>query len=227
MNSILNDKTLCGHALTSLPQQLWEFSQGELCYYGGPKGARVVEADYFLFQRVHYRTEKSWTFRTEMCIEKPLFDLIEWIVRRVLGSCAATFSLLLVPIGFTAKLLHAGFRKITQSSVAKDIDRKLDQIWNDATLCGHALTSAPENLVKWAKAPLHWHLRPDGTDRRAYIVTYGPDAHVIHQPEYQFVPFEVFEVAYRSLGAAALLIAGPLSAIGLAVKTVHFAGRNL
>lgn len=217
MNSIIRDPALCGHALTSLPERIWEFSSGDFSFYEQP-GERIVDKDYIFAQKVHYRSGNSYLFRTEICTEKLTINLIEFIARRILGSLAALASLLVaVPIGFTAKVLHAGFRQISQFPFSQ----KIRQIWNDESLYGHTLTSAPGKLFQITTAPLHWHLTSNGTDRRKYIAIYGPNETFRQEAEYQLFPFELFEIMYRGLSGAAALTASALSPLGLAAKAVH------
>jgi hypothetical protein len=231
LRAILRDETLSGHALTSMTEKIWELSKYDLCFYDRPDpGTRVVDADYLIAQKVHYniRNGRGWIFRTEFFFEKPLFDLIESVVRRVLAPCAAAASLfLLAPLGFTAKLVHVCIRQIAVTLQNSPVAEKTQQIWGDSTLFGHALTSAPAKLAQLTMAPLHWHLRANGTDRRSHIVTYIPGPTVIQQSEYELVPFELFEVAYRGLTGTATLVAGMLSPLGFAAKAIHLASQNV
>ncbi len=229
LRALFFDKTLYGHGLTSMPEEIWAFSQGDFSFYDRPDpGTRVVIADHLIAQKIHYRKGDRWIFKTEVCIEKPLLDLIEFVARRILAPCQAAASLfLLAPLGLIAKLVHVCLRQVTASLQNPPFGEKIQRIWGDSTLFGHALTSAPAKLGRLTTAPFHWHLRPDGTDRRIYIATFGRDPDVIRQSEYEFVPFELFEGVYRGFTGAATFVAGALSPLGLAAKAAHLAARSL
>jgi len=224
LSEIYQNKNLCGHFLLDLSQKIWSFSQGEFCLYERPDpGTLVVDRDYFVAKAVHYRKGNTHTFRMKFIFEKPLLDLIEFIGRRVLGSCVAAVSFLtLSPLGFVAKLLNLSFRPISTCITSSPLAERIDQIWNNADLFGNSLTTAPSNFYQFSTAPLSWHLRADGTDRRSYIATYGSTGNTVHEAEYQLVPFELFEFIYRrALGGALIITTGIISPIGFVAKSLH------
>lgn len=228
LSEIYQDQSLHGHFLLGLPEKIWSFSQGEFCLYERPDpGTLVVDRNYFIAKSVRYQKGNTFNFRTEFIFEKQLFDLIEFAGRRVLGSCITAVSFLtLSPLGFAAKLLNLSFRQIGTCITSSSLAEKVYQIWNNADLFGNSLTTAPSNFYQFSTAPLSWHLRADGTDRRAYIASYGPAGNAVHEAEYQLVPFELFEFIYRrALGGALTITTGILSPVGFVAKSLHLLSK--
>jgi hypothetical protein len=233
MNSIravLNDETLYGHSLTALPAKINNFAEDDLYYWGNQ---RQVLEHHPLGNWVEHRYENARYIRFEFFGEKPIFGLIEAIVRRILSPLVAVFcSFTLAPIGFGIKLLHFTARSIAASALAE----KISQIWQDATLYGHSLTAKAVQWADSASTPLNWHLRPDGTDRRHTFYTAfdlnGPGRRVhfaghrflAQDAEYSIVPFEIFETVYRRIFCSSMtLLTAP---IGMAAKMAHVAARK-
>lgn len=226
--AIYQDQQLYGHALLNLPSKICAFSQDEFCLYDRPDpGTLVVYRDYLIAKVVQYRHGNTYTHKTEFIFEKPLLDSIEFIGRRILGSCVAAVSFLIFPlIGFTVKLLDFGLRQVSGCIAATTLAEKINQIWNNADLFGQCLTAAPANCYEFATAPLSWHLRADGTDRRSYI--YVPARNIEQEAEWELVPFEFFEGLYRRVfGGALTLAAGIVSPLGLVAKSVHLLGQSI
>jgi hypothetical protein len=167
----------------------------------------------------------NWT-----CVppEKRLVDLIEFVARRGLGPCATALSFLtLTPLGFSAKVLHLGARRCMNYIASTTFGKKVSQIWNNADLFGHALTSAPSKLYQFTTTPLSWHLHADGSDRRHIIYKSTPDGYVSHDAEYVLVPFELFEFTYRRiLGGMLTGLSALASPLGLVAKSVHLATQS-
>ena len=230
LSSICQDQSLYGHFLLNLPQKIWAFSRNEFCLHERPDpGTLIVDRNYLIAKDIHYRRGNTYTYRTEFILEKPLFDLIEFVGRRILGSCITAISFLtLPPIGFVAKLLHFSIRQVSTCITSTALAEKIRRIWNNADLFGHSLTTAPFNFYQFTTAPLSWHLRADGTDRRAYIATYGPTGNIVRESEYELVPFELFEFIYRRvIGGALTLTTGIISPIGLVAKSLHLLSQSV
>jgi hypothetical protein len=209
-----------------LPFKLWAFTTGEFCLY--ERGHRVVEKDYCFAKRVYLYNKDKMSYQTEFVFQKPLLDLVEFVGRRVLGACATALSFLIFyPIGLTAKLLHVTACSIYADPACQAIYQKAEHIWKDSHLAGHTLTSAPDKWRQFACAPLSWHLRADGTDRRSMIITFDSNGIGVKQKsECDLFPFELFECIYRRvLGGAVWLGAAALSPIGFAAKCVHYAAQ--
>ena len=228
LTQIYHDESLCGHTLTSLPHALWSFNKGEFCLYDRPDpGTLVVENDYVIARSVHYRKGQTFTCRTEILGEKLLCDFIECVARRIFGPCVTAASFLtLTPIGIGVKIVHFSLLQVSAYIASTALAQKIAHVWNDASLFGDALTSAPSQWYQFTTAPLEWHLRADGTDRRTYIATYGAAGDSVREAEYPLVPFELFECMYRRvLGSAITLIASIASPLGLVIKGVHLVSR--
>ena len=229
---IYRDEGLWGHSLVSLTHKIWSFSKGEFCLYDCPDpGTLVVDKDYIVVRVIHYSKDKgrAYTSRTEIFLEKPLYNLIEFVGRRILGSCATITSFLtLSSIGFIAKIIHFSTRQVTIYITSTSLGQKIYRVWDNASLFGHALTSAPSKYYQFTTEPLGWHLRADGTDRRSYIGSRGPEGNwTVQESEYDFVPFEIFEFIYRRvIGGAITLVAGVVSPIGLVAKGVHLVSQS-
>ncbi len=120
---ICRDETLYGHALTSLPRWLLDFSWDEFNFYDRPDtGTLVVDKDYILARAIHYQTGRTYTYQTETILDnllgKPFMDLIEFVVRRVLALLAAAVSSVTVlPIGMSVKVLHLALRQMPPMSI--------------------------------------------------------------------------------------------------------------
>jgi hypothetical protein len=231
ISQIYRDDSLYGHTLTSLPNKIWAFSQGKFSLYrhSVPPGNLIIEPDWTVFRRVNYTSNTHCYIGLEFVFEEPFLNLIEFIGRRILGPCAAVLSYLtLLPIGFTAKIIHLAARQISNCVASTTFVQQIRQIWNNADLFGHALTSAPSQFYAFAISPLIWHLREDGTDRRSYIGTFGPDGHTIHQSEYALFPFELFEFIYkRAIGGTLMVASSMISPIGLIAKGIHQLARSV
>jgi hypothetical protein len=200
---IFQDQSLCGHQLMQMPDKIWNFSQGQLSLFPVP-GKKTVLKNYMIAKRVSYSIQTPDTqktlIRTELFTDRYLCNGVEYIGRRLFGTCAAAISFAtLIPIGFSAKCIHWNVRSVKIYLLSTAQVKKVCKIWTDHTLFGHALTSAPAKCYHFATAPLKWHLRSDGTDRRAYIMRGGLEGYVIQQSEYEFFPFELFEFPYRRI----------------------------
>lgn len=233
LKQIHQDPTLYGHSLTRLPQKLWHFTKGEFSLYENPDpGTLVIEQDYVIIRNVSFRKGNRYIYKTETLFDRPILNSIEFIGRRILGSCATVASLLiLAPIGFSAKVLHFGLRQVSAFVTSTALAKKISEIWNNADLYGHFFTSAPLKCYEYATSPLGWHLRPDGTDRRNYIYTFytigGVPTHTTREAEYSLVPFELFEFSYKRVVVGSLtLTAAMISPIGLVTKSLHLASRS-
>ncbi|MFI5344703.1 MAG: hypothetical protein ACHQUC_10860, partial [Chlamydiales bacterium] len=188
-----------------------------------------VQRDWIIAQDIWYESaDHSYMVgKTEFIFQKLLLNSIEFVGRRILGSCAAALSYMTVPIGFTAKVIHLGVRQISNLVASTALAQQISQVWNNADLYGHAITSAPSQFYAFASSPLGWHLREDGTDRRAYIMHSGPNGRTVHQSEYDLFPFEVFEFTYkRIIGGTLTVGASVISPLGLVAKGVHLAARS-
>ncbi|PCI94475.1 hypothetical protein COB11_03825 [Candidatus Aerophobetes bacterium] len=256
LSTVYRDASLCGHALTTLPHKIWDFSKSELSLIDRPvPGTYVVDHDVFIGQlfigqRVHYNIGPTTViyrtvFFTEELLLQPLVNTIEFIGRRILGSCATAISfLVLTPVGFTTKLLHLGARQVSTYVTSSSLGVKIKQVWQNANLFGHLLTSAPSKCYQFATAPLNWHLRPDGTDRRFYIYAYESNngeseqqvssnrplslsgTTLLHDREYSY-SFEVELICRRIFGGLLTVTAAVVSPIGLASKSIHLIGRSV
>jgi len=129
---IYNNKNLYGDALISLPHQILDFAKADFTLYLKPDpDTYFVEKDYLLVKKVHFRRGNTLYFQTESIFYKHILNLIEFVVRRVLGSIAAALSFAsFTPVGLVTKLTHFSM-----------ISAKIDPIRKDANLSGHALTS--------------------------------------------------------------------------------------
>lgn len=229
MSSIYQDPTLYGEKLTSFAGQIWDFSCGNpTAFYSGSTPERIeITNDYFVARSVIYYHNggQSRVYSTEIIGMALIINTTELLVRRLLTPW---FVLPFAAIGFSAKLLHFGLRSLRAEWISNPLTDKVYEIWQNQELYGNLLTSAPSKCYRFTSTPLSWHLRPDGTDRRAYIATFGPDGRTLleHQAEYQLVPFELFEFTTRRLiGGAVTLTAAVISPIGLIIKTTHLAYR--
>jgi hypothetical protein len=78
---------------------------------------------------VYYRKGRSHIVKTEVILQKPLLDSIEFVVRRVLGSCATAASCLTaLPIGFAVKILHVHILFILETLQSLGITEALNQL---------------------------------------------------------------------------------------------------
>lgn len=222
---MFTDNSLIGHSLTSLPKQLWDYSNAPIPVVDFHDPLLTIEQkNYTLCRFVTYRQGNVIHCRNVFYGEFLLWDTIEFVSRRILAKGAALISLItLAPIGFSAKMIHKGIRKLRIRSVTLPLVQPMITIWNDKSLYGHALTSMPSACYTFAAAHFTWHERSDGTDRRGYYASYSIDKKVIeHLPEYQFVPFELFEfITRRICGSTATIVSSLVSPVGLLIKCVH------
>ena len=227
LTQIYYDESLYGHSVTSLPHTIWSLSKGDFRLYDHPdSGTFVVDQDYGIIRAVHYRSGESIIYKTELLGEKLVCDFIEHIVRGILSSCVATSFLIFTPIGMSVKIVHFSLLQVSTYIVSTALGQKIAQVWNDTSLFGDMLTSAPSHWYQYTTAPLAWHLRADGTDRRTYIALYSATGTHVQEAEYEFVPFELFEYACRRvMGSAVTLVAGMVSPLGLVMKGAHLASR--
>lgn len=127
---IYQNESLYGHSLTSAPDKIWAFSKNEFCLADRPDpGTLVVDKDYLIAKAVHYQKGDAYIYRTVFIYERPLFDSIEFIGRRVLGLLATLFSyLVLAPTGFTVKLLHLSMQEISQYIQSTNLARNFTSL---------------------------------------------------------------------------------------------------
>lgn len=223
LDQIGRNESLYGHTLLTSPQKIWKFAKAD-CWCVPDN--YVILHDYIIAKRVRYRTGRTWRYCTEFVGQQLIENSSEWLCRRMLGTLATGIaSVTLLPLGFAAKCLHLGARHVSTWLASTNVA----QVWNNTELVGHLLTSAPRKCYDFAAAPLVWHLREDGTDRRAYIYQANVKTgyYVEHQSEYPLVPLELFEFPYRRmLGGALTLTSALLSPLGLAAKEIHLASRS-
>jgi hypothetical protein len=231
LSQIYNDETLYGHTLAHLPHELWAFTTSEFNFYEQPDpGTLQVKRNLYILRDISYSKGNKLICRTEFFFEKAVLNTIEFIYRQILGPIATTASsVFLFPIGFTAKLIHATIRYVCSFAPTSTSD-KVIQVWSNPDLYGHILTSAPAHCYEFTSANLNWHLRPDGSDRRTFILTAFADGRPSLQleSEYELVPFELFEFTVRRIvGGTLTLTAALISPVGLAAKGVHIASQSI
>lgn len=230
IQNIYKDPTLVGHSLLSTSQALWDFSKGEFSLFvPAQPGSLTILEDHLLYREVCLEYRNTKIYRTETLGEETICNAVEFLARRVFGSLAAFFSyLILTPMGFSAKFMHLGYRKIEPILNAFPCVQKMQRIWKDRTLIGEMLTSLPSRCASFTTAPLQWHLRADGSDRR-WTIFQMKEGNVVDRSEgqYSLVPFEAIEfISRRVLGSLATLGASLISPLGLLSKSIHWAMKT-
>ena len=239
MNSIWENNRLVGHCLQSCPAKLWRFTKDEFTFFykGRREPQQISVTKQFWYGR---EVDYTWSgangatlvIAFERIGSKLLCDSFEFLGRRIGGACLTLLSTPLIPIGFTAKVVHQTLRSAYDSLSETNTYQKIEKIWKDTSLYGHCLTSAPAKLYLFATLQLNWHLTTQATrtfDRRTDIEEWhGGNLIFSYQAEYPCVPFELIEfVSRRIIGGSCLLIAGAISPLGLLAKSIHLKWKSL
>jgi hypothetical protein len=122
--ALFNNPSLCGHCLTSLPENTWDFAMSEDLAFFVKSDANLQwngnqplqpKREWCIFESYHKNAGIGVTMGTNIL---PL-KYLELFFRRVAGPVfAATFCVTAAPLGFAIKLIHVLGQKLEKGFVS-------------------------------------------------------------------------------------------------------------